>query len=140
MPIMDNHKSELLETVDTVSKFAGSLAGKVVVYSRGITDHLKDMMAAKLEPKPEPSTKATKSTKSPAKAKLAEIEEKKPAAKQPELKEDTEKPMPSSDSQGCPKPKANKKTSLTAKSQKRQPAVTRKTKSNVTPSGPTGKS
>jgi len=26
---MDNHKSELLETVETVSKFAGTLAGKV---------------------------------------------------------------------------------------------------------------
>ena len=133
---MDNHKSELLETVDTVSKFAGSLVGKVVVYSREITDHLKDMMAAK----PEPSTKATKSTNSPAKEELAEIEEEKPAAKLPELKEDTEKPKPSSDSQGCPRPKANKKTSITAKSQKHQPAVTRKTKSNVTPSGPTAKS
>ena len=133
---MDNHKSELLETVDTVSKFAGSLVGKVVVYSREITDHLKDMMAAK----PEPSTKATKSTNSPAKEELAEIEEEKPAAKQPELKEDTEKPKPSSDSQGCPRPKANKKTSITAKSQKHQPAVTRKRKSNVTPSGPTAKS
>jgi len=139
VPIMDNHKSELLETVDTVSKFAGSLAGKVVVYSRGITDCLKDMMAAKPEPKPEPPTKATESTKSAAKEKLAEIEEEKPAAKQPELKEDTGKPKLSSDSQGCPRPKADKKTSITAKSQKRQPAVTRKTKSNVTPSGPTAK-
>ena len=134
---MDNYKSELLGTVETVSEFAGGLAGKVVVYSRGITDHLKDMMLAKPETKPEEFTKAVESTKILDEDKLAETQE--PAAKQHEL-EDTENAKSSSGSQGCPKPKAGKKTKIAAKSQKRQPSVTRKTKSSVTPSGPTGKS
>ena len=89
---MDNHKPELLETVETVSKFAGTLAGKVVVRSKEISDCVKNMMTAKLEPKPEPSTKATESIKSQAKKKLAEMEEKKTTAKQGKLKEKTEKP------------------------------------------------
>ena len=53
--MMDNHKSEFLETVETVSKFAGTLAGKLVVCSKEICDCAKNMMAAKLEPKPKPS-------------------------------------------------------------------------------------
>ena len=54
---MDNHKSELLETVETVSKFAGTLAGKVVVRSREISDCAKNMMTAK--PRPNIITKPT---------------------------------------------------------------------------------
>ena len=91
---MDNPKSELLGTVETVSKFAGTLAGKVVVRSREISDCVKNMMTAKLEPKPKPSTKATESIKSQAKKKLAELEKEKPAAKQDKLEEKPEKPKP----------------------------------------------
>ena len=136
---MDNHKSELLGTVETVSKFAGTLAGKVVVRSKEITDCVKNMMIAKLEPKPEPSTKATESIKSQAKKRLAEMEKEKPAVKQSKLKEKTEKSKHSNASQSCLKPKAGKKTSIAAKSQKRQPPVTKKKKSNVKPSGPSAK-
>ena len=80
---MDNYKSELLGTVETVSKFAGTLTGKVVVHSREISDCVKNMMAAKLEPKPKPSTKATESIKSQAKKKLAELEKEKPEKPKP---------------------------------------------------------
>ena len=92
---MGNHKSGFLETVETVSKFAGTLAGKVVTCSREISDCVKNIMAAKVEPKPESSTKTTESIKSQAKKKLAEMEKQKPAAKQGKLKEKTEKPKPS---------------------------------------------
>jgi len=88
---MNNHKSELLETVETVSEFAGTLAGKVVGRSREISDCVKNMMAAKLEPKPEPSTKATESIKSQTKKELAEMGKEEPAVKQGKLKEKIEK-------------------------------------------------
>lgn len=89
---MDKHKSELLGTVETVSKFAGTLAGKVVVRSREISDCVKNMMAAKPEPKPESPAKPTESIKSQAKKKLAEMEKEKPVVKQGKLKEKTGKP------------------------------------------------
>ena len=136
---MDNHKSELLETVETISKFAGTLAGKIVGRSREISDCVKNMMAAKLEPKPEPSTKASESIKSQAKKKIAEMEKEKVTTKQGKLKADTEKSKPSSSSQSCPKPKAGEKRSIAAKSQKHPPAVTKTKKSNVKPDGPTAK-
>ena len=91
---MDNHKSELLETVETVSKFAGILAGKVVVRGRKICDCVKNMKAAKLEPKPEPSTKATESIKSQAQKRIPAMEKKKTTVKQGKLKEKTGKPKP----------------------------------------------
>ena len=87
---MDNHKTELLETVETASKFAGTLAGKVMVRSREISDCVKNMMTAKLEPKPELPTKVTESIKSQAKKKLAEMEMEKATTKQGKLKEQTE--------------------------------------------------
>ena len=91
---MDNYKSELLGTVETVSKFAGTLAGKVVVRSREISNCVKNMMTAKPEPKPKPSIKATESIKSQAKKKLAESEKEKPATKQGKLGEKPQKPKP----------------------------------------------
>jgi len=136
---MNNHKSELLETVETVSKFAGTLAGKVVVRSREISDFVKNIMKAKLEPKPVQSTKATESIKSQAKKKIVEMEKKRTTSNQAKLKEDTEKSEPFSGSQSCPKPKAGKKTSIAAKSQKCHPTVTKKKKPNVKPGGPTAK-
>jgi hypothetical protein len=75
--MMDNHKSELLETVETVSKHAGTLAGRVVVRSKKIADCLKNLATAK----PEPSTKATESMKSQAKKKIAETEKIEAASK-----------------------------------------------------------
>ena len=137
---MDNHKSELLETVEAVSKFAGILAGRVVVRSKKIADCVKNLATAKLEPKPEPSTKVTESIKSQAKKRIVEMEKKKATSKQAKLKGKTEKSKPSSGSQSCLKHKAGeKKTSIVAKSQKRQPPVTKKKKSNVKLSGPTAK-
>ena len=91
---MDNHKSELLGTVKSVSEFAGTLAGKVVVRSREISDCVKNMMTAKPEPKPEPPTKVTESIKSQAQKRIAAMEKKKTAAKQGKLKEKTGKPKP----------------------------------------------
>ena len=134
--MINNHKSELLETVETVSKLAGTLAGRVVVRSKKIADCVKDLATAK----PEPSTKVTESIKSQAKKRIAEMEKKKATSKQAKLKGKTKKSKPSSDSQSCLKPKAGEKTSIVAKSQKRQPPVTKKKKSNVKPSGPTAKS
>jgi len=81
---MANRKLELLVTVETVSKFAGILAGKAVVRSREIGDCVKNMMTAKLEPQPKPSTRATESIKSHARNK--------PANKQDKLEEKSEKP------------------------------------------------
>ena len=95
MPITDNHKSEFLETVETLSEFAGILAGKAVACSREISDCVKNMMDAKLELKPESSAKTAESIKSQAKKKLAEMEKKKPATEQDKLKEKTEKTKPS---------------------------------------------
>jgi len=136
---MDNHKSKLLETVEAVSKFAGTFAGRVVVRSKEIADCVKNLATAKLEPKPEPSTKVTESTKSQAKKKIAEMEKKKATSKQAKLKEKTEKSKPPSGSQSCTKTKAGEKTNIIAISQKHQPPVTKKKKSNVKLTGPTAK-
>ena len=116
---MDNHKSELLETVETVSKLAGTLAGRVVVRSKKIYDCVKDLTTAK----PEPSTKVTESIKSQAKKRIAVMEKKKATSKQTKLKEKTEKSKPLNGSQSCLKPKADEETSIAAESQKRQALV-----------------
>lgn len=133
--MMNNHKSELLETVETVSKLAGTLAGKVVVRGKKIADFVKDLATAK----PEPSTKITESIKSQAKKRIAETEKKKAASKQAKLKKKIERLKPLNGSQSCSNPKAGEKTSIAAKSQKRQPLLSRKKRSNVKPSGPTAK-
>lgn len=93
---MDNHKSELLETVELVSKFAGTLAGKAVVYSKDICDCAKNIMAAKPEAKQKPPTVVTESIKGHAEKKLAEIKKKEPAVKQDKVEEKIEKPKPPS--------------------------------------------
>jgi len=102
---MNNHKSELLETVETVSEFAGTLAGKIVICSREISDCVKNMMIAK----PEPPTKATESIKNQAKERIAAMVKEETAAKQTKLKKDTEKSKGSSGSQRCQKPRGGKK-------------------------------
>ena len=123
-----NHKSELLEGVEAVCEFVGTLAGKVVVRSKEIADCVKNLATTKLEPKPASSTG---SIKSPAKKKLAEMEKEKPTAKQSKLKEKTEKSKHSTASQSRPKPKAGVKTNFTVKTQKRQPPVTKTKKTNA---------
>jgi hypothetical protein len=91
---MDNHKSELLETLGIIFKFAGTLAGEVVVCSKEVSDCVKNIMAEKPENKSEPSTKTTESIKNQTKKKFAEMEKKKTTAKQAKLKERTEKFKP----------------------------------------------
>ena len=109
-PIMDNHKSELLETLGTVSKFAGTLAGKVVVRSREISDCVKNMMTAKLEP----STKATESIKSQAK-----------------LKKKTDRPESSRSPQSRSRPEAGLGENAAAEAKKPKRPVIKSRKSGV---------
>ena len=136
---MDNYKSEFLETVETVSKFAGTLAGKVVVRSKEISDCVKNMMTAKLEPKPEPSTKATESIKSQAKKKLAEIEKKETTSKQAKLKKKTDRPESSRSPQSRSMPKASLGKSAAVEAQKPKRPVTKTKKSSVKSSRSTAK-
>ena len=136
---MDNHKSELLETVETVSKFAGTLAGKVVVRSKEISDCVKNMMTAKLEPKPEPSTKATESIKSQAKKKIAEIEKKETTSKQTKLKKKTDRPESSRSPQSRSRPEAGSGENAAVETQKPKRPVTKTKKSSVKSSRSTAK-
>ncbi|MBA7610345.1 hypothetical protein ES703_17553 [subsurface metagenome] len=117
---MDNYKSELLETLETVSKFAGTLAGKVVVRSKEISDCVKNMMTAKLEPKPEASTKATESIKNQAKKKI-------------DMTESSRSP------QSCSRPKAGLGENAVVEAQKPKRPVTKTKKSSVKSSRSTAK-
>ena len=137
---MKNGTSKYTGVVEAVSRFAGGLVGTLVVAGKEVAYCVKNTMTAKLESKPVPSTEVTESIKSEAKKRIAEIEKEKATSKQVKLKEKTEKSGPSSDSQSCLNPKAGEKTSVTAKSQKRQPPVTKKKTSNVKPNGPTAQS
>ena len=84
---MDNHKSELLESMEILSHYVGTLAGKVVICSKEVGDYVKNMIVANPGTEPESSTQRTESVKSRSKKKFAEMEKKKPAAKQNKLKE-----------------------------------------------------
>ena len=137
--IMDNHKSALLETIEHMSKFAGSLTGRVVVCSKEFADCVKNIATAKLEPKPEPYSKTAEATKSQAKKEIAESEKKKATSEQEKMKKKTEKSKPSGGSQSYPKTKAGEKTKIIAISKKRRTTVTKKKKSNTKTSGPTAK-
>lgn len=136
---MDNHKSELLETLETVSKFAGILAGKVVVRSKEISDCVKNMMTAKLEPKPEPSTKATESIKNQAKKKIAEIEKRKTTSKQARLKKKIDMTESSRSPQSRSRPKAGLGENAVVEAQKPKRPVTKTKKSSVKSSRSTAK-
>ena len=126
---MDNQKSELLETVETVSEFAGTLAGRVVVRSREIVDCIKNLATATLEPKPEPSTE---STKSQAKKNHAEVEKKKMAtSKQARLKKKMDTPESSGTRRGRSRPKAGSGENAAVEGQKPEQPVTKSKKSSV---------
>jgi len=128
---MDNPKSELLETVEIVSEFAGTLAGKVVVRSREISDCVKNMMTAKLESKPVPSTKATESVNSHAKKKITDIEKKETTSKQAKLKKQTDRPVSSRSPQSSSRPKADLGENAVVEAQKPKRPVTKTKKSSV---------
>jgi hypothetical protein len=134
---MDSHKSKLLETMEHVSKFAGSLTGKVVVCSKEIADYAVNLAIGK--PVPKPSSKAAEATKSQATKEIAEPEEKKATSEQEQLKKKTDKSKPSVGSQSCPKTKAGEKPEIIAISKKRRPTVTKKKKSSTRTSGPAAK-
>ena len=128
---MKNDTSEYTGVVKSVSRFAGSLVGTLMVAGKEVADCVKNTMTAKLKSKPVPSTKVTESIKSQAKKRIAEIEKEKATSKQAKLKEKSEKSEPSSDSQSCLNPEVSEETSVAAKSQKRRPSTTRKKTSNV---------
>jgi hypothetical protein len=77
--MMGNRKSELSETVEAVSKYVGTLAGKVVVSSKEFVDCIKNLATTKPEPKKELSRA---SVESQAKEQPAEVKKKKATGKQ----------------------------------------------------------
>ena len=133
---MDNHKSELLETVETVSKFAGTLAGRVVVRSKEIADCVKNLATTELDPKPASSTETIKSQ---AKKRIAEMEKEKATAKQAKLKKKTDRPESSRSPQSSSTPKAGLGEKAVVEAQKPKRPVTKTKKSSVKSSISTAK-
>ena len=125
---MDNHKSELLETVETVSKFAGTLAGRIVVRSKEIADCVKDLATTKLEPKP---ASPAETIKSQAKKKIAEIEKKETPSKQAKLNKKTDRPERFRSPQSRSRPKAGLGENAVVEAQKPKRPVTKTKKSSV---------